>query len=789
MKSLSSILLKSLLHPVAAISLIQAGSLFAAPPANPGETNAASPPGALTLWYNKPAEFKTYDFGSGKSRSLFATAMPIGNGRIGALIKGGVAKELIPLNEDTLWTGGLNPNGLIKTLGSYQPLGNLIINLPGHEPCAEYLRSLDLRDGIARVNYTSNGVRYRREYFASYPGQVMQARLSADQPGKYTGSLSFTDAHGVISVVEKNRIICAGGLENELRYETQVLVLNEGGTQQVRHDEYGDTIEFTNCDSVTIIATAGTDYAMDYAKFYRGAPPHERLSRAIETAGAHSYEDLKAAHIADYQSLFNRFSIDLGTSTAAQRALPTDQRYHDAARVTDPEFEQLVCQFGRYGIMACSRPGGVAANLMGIWNDLFAPICGGAYIDDIDPTPMNYWTVETTNLAECHQPLLDLIQSQIPAWRVDTQASAALKLASGSLVKRGWTIRLGHNIMGGMGFDWHKPGNAWYSLHFWEKYAFGRDKEYLAKVAYPIIKESCEYWEDTLKALPDGRLVVPQVWSPEHGPTDTDGTSYGQEFVWDLFTNFIEASKVLDIDMDYRDKVSAMRDKLLVPGVGSWGQLLEWMTEQQHWVAPTPHDKDWEKKDGHIDTPQDTHRHTSHLIGVYPGRQISYEQTPELAAAALVSVKARGNGGGIEEWAWAVRGPIYARLYQGDLAYTQIQHTIAHETPNLFARPCLFDAGPGITATFVEMLLQSHQGDIHVLPALPKAWPTGSVKGIRARGGYEVDESWKDGNLASLTIRSIAGNDVKIRYRNKTVTLNLLPGKSVQLDGNLQKKL
>jgi alpha-L-fucosidase 2 len=399
--------------------------------------------------------------------------------------------------------------------------------------------------------------------------------------------------------------------------------------------------------------------------------------------------------------------------------------------------------------------------------------------------------VETTNLAPCHQPLLDLIQSQIPAWRVDTRASPDLKLASGDFAKRGWTIRNGHNIMGGMAFIWNKPGNAWYCLHFWEHYAFGRDKDFLAQVAYPMMKETCEFWEDTLKPLPDGRLVVPKVWSPEHGPEDSDGTSYGQEWVWDLFTNYIEASTVLGIDADYRGKVSAMRDKLLVPGVGSWGQLMEWMTEQQNWVPPTDHDRAWERKDGHIDTPQDTHRHTSHLVGVYPGRQISFEQTPKLAAAALVSVKARGNKGGIEEWSWAVRGPIYARLYQGDLAYSQIECLIASNaksTPNLIGRTCLFDAGPGITATFVEMLVQSHQGDIHVLPALTQAWPDGWVKGVRARGGYEVDASWKEGSLSALTIRSISGHDVKVRYGEKSLLVKLSPGESAELDGDLRMK-
>jgi len=749
-----------------------------------------SAPGTLSLWYNKPAEFSTITNPVHASfRTLFETALPIGNGKLGALIKGGIQKELIPVNEDTLWTGDLNLTGNGTSLGVYQPLGNLIINLPGHEPCTDYRRMLDLTDGIARVNYTANGIHYRREYFASYPAHVIVVHLSADKPGSYSGSLAFNDAHAGIVTAQRNRLTIPGALENGLQYETQILLLNDGGTQQPHHDEYGDYIDFNGCNGLTIIIAARTDYAMDYKMNgsnarYRGELPHEGLTRQIDAAQTQSYDQLKAAHVSDYRSLFDRFSIDLGSSTPAQRALPTDQRSRPASEKLDPEFEELLCQYGRYLVIASSRPGCVAANGNGIWIDT-AVAYTGFYCDDIATTELIYWAVETTNLAECHLPLLDLIVSQLPAWRYETANSPDLKLPSGAFTSRGWTIRGCHNIMGGMAYFWNKPGNAWYCLHFWEHYAFGQDKVYLAKCAYPVIKETCEFWEDHLKPLPDGRLVVPDQESPEHGPRQ-DGVSYGQEFVWDLFTNYIDAANALGIDKDYRDKIAALRDKLLLPSVGSWGQLMEWMTEQGNSPALTPHDIDVEKHDGPIDTPQDTHRHTSHLVGVFPGRQISFEQTPKLAAAALVSLKARGYSE--QQWAYPARAPIYARLHQGDLAHDQIQHFIRFLQPNLISGLLQFDGTPAAPESFAEMLLQSQLGYISLLPALPKAWPTGSVKGLCARGGFEVDEAWKDGKLASVTIRSIAGNAVNVRYGAKTTKVEMHPGESVTLDGDLQLK-
>ena len=441
----------------------------------------------------------------------------------------------------------------------------------------------------------------------------------------------------------------------------------------------------------------------------------------------------------------------------------------------------MLFQYGRYLLISCSRPGGLPANLQGLWNDSNSPPWRSDYHSNIN-IEMNYWPAEVTNLAECHTPFFDLIRSQLPLWRQATATAKEFATPTGELTRRGFAIRTSHNIFGGMGWKWDNTANAWYCQHLWEHYAFGQDKEYLATVAYPIMKETCEFWQDHLKTLADGRLVVPNAWSPEHGPTE-DGVSYAQEIVWDLFNNTVAACDALHVDDAFRQQIATVRDNLATPGVGSWGQLMEWMTEK----------KGVDPKSPELDTPADHHRHTSHLFGLYPGQQFSLEQTPKLAEAARISLAVRGDGGDAREWSFAWRAGLWARLDDGEKAHGQVVQFFSkrNSSPNLFGfhPPVQMDGDFGMAAAMAEMLLQSRTNDfgkgvaaeIDLLPALPKAWPSGQVTGLRARGGLELDIAWKDSQLVSATIRSHNPATVKLHYQGKSHDVNLAANATTQV--------
>ena len=724
----------------------------------------------LTLWYENPAKTWAVD------------SLPIGNGRLGAMLFGGAPKERIQFNEASLWLGDES------NAGAYQAFGDVFVELT-HGKVNAYRRELDLKRAVHTVTYESDGARFRREAFASFPAKVIVYRFTADKPGALTGSVTLTDTHKGQITAAGNRLTSSGSLAGytylarkdkpdapyavALKYEAQVAVLSAGGTQQV----IGEQIAFEKADSVTLILSAGTDFVQDRNKGWRGVHPHGAVAASLDAAISTPYEKLLADHVKDYAALFGRVELTLGTGDAAAEALPIDRRLLNYKQVvadpkTTPSFdlirntnispaniapdtglESLLFQYGRYLLIAASRAGGLPANLQGVWNQDNNPIWRCDYHADVN-VEMNYWPADVANLPECFLPFSDWLHSIVEVRREQTRKM--LKKET-----RGWAVTYVNGIFGGSSYgSLYFGGAPWMMQNIWEHYAFTHDQTYLRTVAYPMMKEVSEYCLDRLQTLPDGTLVTPPNGSPESARPDGSRTmevavAHDMQLVWDLFNNTTQAADALGVDAEFRDTLVTKRDKLMRPLIGRWGQLQEWKSD--------------------IDDPNDHNRANAHLIAVYPGRQISVEKTPDLAKAAAVSLTARGEiGDSRREWVWAYRCALWARLDEAENAHRKLRGLLTFNTyPSLltFHAPFQFDAQAGIVAGICEMLMQSHNGEIELLPALPKAWPAGSVKGLRARGNFTVDIEWKDGKVTNYRIVSTEPHQVKVRVNGEVKTL------------------
>ena len=766
---------------------------------------------ATTIWFDKPA-------------TQFTESSPMGNGRLGAMLFGGVDEERIVLNESSVWSGSrqdadrpdaykvlpeiqrlllagknpeaealLNANFTCQGPGSggaqygcYQVLGNLhlsFLSADTNAPVLNYQRVLNLDDAVTDLNYQRGGVTFTREMFVSAPAQVMVLRLRADKSKQISFDAKLDRPERFETTADgQNGLLMTGQLDNGtdgkgVRYVARIRVLNHGGEVSTS----GNILSVRNAGEVVLLIAAGTDYQGFAGR--QTADPLAATLQDLDQAAKKSFKSLRKAHIADYQSYFKRVALQIEPPDAAAAQKPTPERIiaaHEGAG--DPSLAALYFNFGRYLLISSSRPGGLPPNLQGIWAEEVRTPWDGDWHLDVN-VEMNYWPAEECNLSDLTQPLFALIASlQVPG----------AKTAHDYYNAHGWVAHVITNPWGftspGESASWGSTtsGSGWLCQHLWDHWLYTYDTNFLAW-AYPIMKGSAQFYSDLLIEEPVHHyLVVAPANSPENHFEMPDGrvsaialgTTFQSQLTRYLFTACIESSEILGVDADFRNDLITKRARLEPTRIGPDGRIMEW---------PEP----YKETEVH-------HRHVSHLWGLYPANEISVARTPDLAAAARKSLTVRGDDS--LGWSYAFKAALWARLGDGNHAWLLVKGALSPVTtqeihydngggvyPNMLdaCPPFQIDANFGVTAAIGEMLLQSQDGTIHLLPALPDEWKNGHVFGMRARGGFQVDLTWQDGKLTAATIHSDLGGPCTVNYNGKLVNLAIKPGQSIRLNGDL----